>query len=178
MSGTSSAPGIVPRAISELFSVVEATAAEEKDVYFYVRLSLVELYNNNFRYGNFPSNISGSVFRNYFFYILCRNLLDFASKELAGKEFPETTGSSQQSRSPSSLHPSIGSRSDKIEIRESTTAGVFLSGSNLRIPVTTAQEAFQLISRGNKNRATGTTNCNDESSRFAHVPFILLFSGV
>jgi hypothetical protein len=51
MSGTSSAPGIVPRAISELFSVIEATAAEEKDVYFYVRISLVELYNNNFRCG-------------------------------------------------------------------------------------------------------------------------------
>jgi hypothetical protein len=49
MSGTSSNPGIVPRAISEIFSMIEATAAEEKDVYFYVRLSLVELYNNNFR---------------------------------------------------------------------------------------------------------------------------------
>lgn len=50
MSGSASCPGIVPRAISEIFSVIEATAAEEKDVYFYVRLSLVELYNNNFRF--------------------------------------------------------------------------------------------------------------------------------
>lgn len=49
MSGNSANPGIVPRAISEIFSMIEATAAEEKDVYFYVRLSLVELYNNNFR---------------------------------------------------------------------------------------------------------------------------------
>ncbi len=49
MSGNSSSPGIVPRAISDLFSMIEATAAEEKDVYFYVRISLVELYNNNFR---------------------------------------------------------------------------------------------------------------------------------
>jgi hypothetical protein len=49
MTGTSSAPGIIPRAISEIFSIIETTAAHEKDVFFYVRLSFVELYNNNFR---------------------------------------------------------------------------------------------------------------------------------
>ena len=49
MTGTSAAPGIIPRAISEIFSIIEATAAHEKDVFFYVRLSFVELYNNNFR---------------------------------------------------------------------------------------------------------------------------------
>jgi kinesin family protein 22 len=63
MTGNSTAPGIIPRAISEIFSIIEATAAEESDVFFYVRLSYVELYNNNFR-----------------------NLLEFASKELAAKE--------------------------------------------------------------------------------------------
>jgi hypothetical protein len=63
MTGNSSAPGIIPRAISEIFSIIEATAAQENDVFFYVRLSYVELYNNNFR-----------------------NLLEFASKELALKE--------------------------------------------------------------------------------------------
>jgi hypothetical protein len=50
MTGSSSAPGIIPRAISEIFSIIESTAAREKDVFFYVRLSFVELYNNNFRY--------------------------------------------------------------------------------------------------------------------------------
>jgi hypothetical protein len=50
MTGTSSDPGIIPRAISEIFSIIEATAAQEKDVFFYVRLSFVELYNNNFRF--------------------------------------------------------------------------------------------------------------------------------
>lgn len=49
MTGTSAAPGIIPRAISEIFSIIEATAAHENDVFFYVRLSFVELYNNNFR---------------------------------------------------------------------------------------------------------------------------------
>jgi centromeric protein E len=49
MTGTSAHPGIIPRAISDIFSIVEATAAQEKDVFFYVRLSFVELYNNTFR---------------------------------------------------------------------------------------------------------------------------------
>lgn len=73
--------------------------------------------------------------------------------------------------SPSLLHPLVGAsgttihRSDKIEVRESQSAGVFLAGHNLRIPVTTAQEAFRLIARGNRSRATGSTQCNDVSSR-------------
>lgn len=49
MTGTSQSPGIIPRAISEIFTIIEKTAAQEKDVFFYVRLSFVELYNNNFR---------------------------------------------------------------------------------------------------------------------------------
>ena len=58
MTGNNAAPGIIPRAVSEIFSIIETTAVQENDVYFYVRMSYVELYNNNFR-----------------------NLLDFGSKE-------------------------------------------------------------------------------------------------
>ena len=158
MTGSSSAPGIIPRAISEIFSIIESTAAQESDVYFYVRLSYVELYNNNFR-----------------------NLLDFASKELAkekgldGREdpydrelsFTETRAGASNGRpsSPTAMHSGHSHRSDKIEVRESQSAGVFLAGPNLRIPVTSAQEAFQLINRGNKSRAVAATQCNDVSSR-------------
>ena len=150
MTGNSTAPGIIPRAISEIFSIIEATAAEESDVFFYVRLSYVELYNNNFR-----------------------NLLDFASRELAAKEKTaqraETdeggAGGRGRSTSPSQMHPGLAQRTDKIEVRESQSAGVFLAGPNLRIPVTTAQEAFQLIAKGNRARAVGSTQCNDVSSR-------------
>jgi hypothetical protein len=99
---------------------------------------------------------------------LFRNLLDFASKELSDKDFLDTTMShmSMRGSSPTSLHPSVSNRSVKIEVRESQSAGVFLAGHNLRIPVTTAQEAFSLIARGTKHRATGATNCNDVSSRY------------
>jgi hypothetical protein len=157
MTGNSAAPGIIPRAISEIFSIIETTAAQESDVFFYVRLSYVELYNNNFR-----------------------NLLEFASRELALKEKNAEkddlegacgpySGSSSASRgrssSPTQLHPGLSQRTDKIEVRESQSAGVFLAGPSLRIPVTTAQEAFQLIAKGNKVRAVGSTQCNDVSSR-------------
>jgi ankyrin repeat protein/chromosome segregation ATPase len=177
MTGCAAAPGIIPRAISEIFSIIEATAAREKDVFFYVRMSYVELYNNNFR-----------------------NLLDFASKERQAalensareaaaaaaeeEEGTERDGSSGghndkdstrdggstvatdfSTHSPSFMHPGLSKRTDKIEVRESKSAGIFLAGPNLRLPVTTAQEAFSLINKGNKVRATAATKCNDFSSR-------------
>eukprot|EP00605_Chrysophyceae_sp_TOSAG23-4_P002219 GSChrysophyteH1.ASY1.ANO1.2462.1 assembled CDS len=133
MTGNSSAPGIIPRAISEIFSIVEATAAREKDVFFYVRLSYVELYNNTFR-----------------------NLLEQASNELAAKEAEAAV----QLAADEGQDPGASTT-------ESTGAGkgTTLSPTYLRIPVITAQEAFQLINKGNKNRATGSTQCNDFSSR-------------
>ena len=119
MTGNSTAPGIIPRAISEIFSIIEATAASESDVFFYVRLSYVELYNNNFK-----------------------NLLEFASKELSLKEknndkdnLDNTTASRGRSTSPTQIHPGLSQRTDKIEVRESQSAGVFLAGPCLRIPV-------------------------------------------
>ena len=145
MTGNGSAPGIIPRAISEIFSIIEETAATESDVFFYVRISYVELYNNHFR-----------------------NLLDFAAKELSAKDREngkrdtqstiENEGSFYDSVTniPSKVNNSNNSNhNDKIEVRESQSAGVFLSGTHLRIPVTTAKEAFQLIARGNKHRAVG-----------------------
>ena len=139
MTGNSSDPGIIPRAISEIFSIIETTTSQENDVYFYVRLSYVELYNNSFR-----------------------NLLDFASKELTSKENNELsqidlnmsiTSASGASTAGGSKRSSISIQRDKIEVRESQSAGVFLAGANIRIPVTSASEAFSLINRGNKFRA-------------------------
>lgn len=163
MTGCSAAPGIIPRAISEIFSIIETTTSSENDVFFYVRLSYVELYNNTFR-----------------------NLLEFASREFGAKDSHEMDSfdlsSSMTSKSigggigggASARPQSPGSRtsmsfnthrSDKIEVRESASAGVFLAGPNIRIAVTSAKEAFQLINRGNKYRAVGATLCNDISSR-------------
>jgi Kinesin motor domain len=127
MTGNSTAPGIIPRAISEIFSIIEATAAQESDVFFYVRLSYVELYNNNFR-----------------------NLLEFASKELALKE-KEKSAEKEDDKgrpvSPTQLHPGLAQRTDKIEVRESQSAGVFLAGPCLRIPVSDLLQYIYAVSR-------------------------------
>lgn len=149
MTGTNTSPGIIPRAISEIFSTIEQTAATENDIYFYVRISYVELYNNNFR-----------------------NLLDFASESTSSasgslsRKGSDLRLSGERDINVSSPDPDGHSRvPERIEVRESVSAGVFLAGANLRVPVTSAQEAFQLIARGNKYRAVGATQCNDFSSR-------------
>lgn len=62
----------------------------------------------------------------------------------------------------------FGEASDKkkIEIRESKSAGVFLSGpSNLRLAVRSEAEVRALVSFGDRARATSATLCNDHSSR-------------
>jgi kinesin family protein 11 len=182
MTGNKQAPGIIPRAIADIFKHIEK-AASENDIFFYVRLSYVELYNNNFR--NLLENIpkeqlfmnrttNSSISMNGFF-----SELDDHDD---GGNGPSTFGSGHSSFSASSnnhtftrnhstsgsketYHPGLLMRTDKIEVRESKSAGTFLHGSNLRFPVTSAVESFQLISKGNKLRAVASTNCNEESSR-------------
>lgn len=81
-----------------------------------------------------------------------KNLLEFASKRTEADK--EDDGLARPNRT-----------GDKIEVKESAKTGVYLSGNALRIPVTSAKEAFQLISKGNRYRAVGSTQCNDISSR-------------
>ena len=80
-----------------------------------------------------------------------RNLLEFASKELSSKEKEDAAAGTL---SPFHIQQNAA-RAEKIEIRESQAAGVFLAGPNIRIPVTTAAETFSLINRGNKSRSVG-----------------------
>ena len=159
MTGTQYAPGIIPRVISDIFTSIEEKAKVESDTMFYIRISYVELYQNNFR-----------------------NLLDFkkSSSSKSGSAFGGSRDIGRDDDSIASSHDDdslqdtlkgasvASSRSTKIEVRENTSAGVFLAGPNLRIPVTSAKEAFQLIAKGNKLRAVGSTQCNEMSSR-SHV---------
>lgn len=180
MTGNKIAPGIIPRAIGDLFRHIENAAAGESDVFFYIRLSYVELYNNNFR--NLLENVSKdklsttgksnhrslntsvNISMNGFF-----NELDSSCDADTGLD-PKfgTSFAAARNSVPFTAHPGLAHRTDKIEVRESQSAGVFLAGPNLRIPVTSAIEAFQLIAKGNKLRATGATACNDVSSRSSY----------
>jgi hypothetical protein len=162
MTGTQYAPGIIPRVISDIFTSIEEKAKAESDVIFYIRISYVELYQNNFR-----------------------NLLDFkkSSQNKGGTSAFGGASKDSKERDDDSIASSIdddslqdtlkgssvaSNRSQKIEVREKEGVGVFLMGPNLRIPVTSAKEAFQLIAKGNKVRAIGATQCNEMSSR-SHV---------
>jgi hypothetical protein len=172
MTGNKTAPGIIPRAIGDLFRHIENAAAEENDVFFYVRLSYVELYNNNFRNllehvqkdkmgGSRSNNTSLNMSMNGFF----SELDDVGASGDSGQIGTSFAHARNNTSFDMKLHPGMAHRNDKIEVRESQSAGVFLAGPNLRIPVTSALEAFQLIAKGNKMRAVGTTACNDVSSR-------------
>lgn len=166
MTGNQEHPGIIPRAIGDIFHHIEK-AAEATDVYFFVRLSYVELYNNTFR------NLLESVAREMPTPIRHNSTVNTSGffTELDDLEAYEVshgpTFAYARSTSAAMLkeYPGTNARSEKIEVRESNNAGVFLSGPNLRFPVTSATEAYQLISKGNKHRAVSTTNCNEQSSR-------------
>jgi hypothetical protein len=102
-----------------------AEESKDKDSMFLVRLSYVELYNNQFR-----------------------NLLERPAK-LPSKKSISLSSSRSFSDSGSFSLPKHGRKEGKIEIREDKSTGVFLSGPGLHVNVTTAQEALEYISAGN-----------------------------
>jgi hypothetical protein len=164
MTGNKQCPGIIPRAIGDIFRQIDQSAAEN-DIFFFVRLSYVELYNNNFRnllehvskeMAHLNKNITNtSISMSGFF----SELDDMASAAYEAEHGPTFAYARTAQREVAA------NRGEKIEVRESSSAGVFLSGPNLRFPVTSAVEAFQLIAKGNKQRAVASTNCNEMSSR-------------
>jgi hypothetical protein len=165
MTGNKQNPGIIPRAIGDIFKHID-DAASESDIYFFVRLSYVELYNNTFR--NLLENVSKEIgvkskmnpintAGNFF--------SEIDDLEAYETQFGPTFAYARSTSAASLKEITTAFRSEKIEVRETHNAGVFLSGQNLRFPVTSAVEAFQLINKGNKIRAVSTTNCNDQSSR-------------
>ena len=149
MSGTPSDPGIIPRAVEQIFASInlltasqsiDSSPANSTSVVFLVKMSYVELYNNSFR-----------------------NLLDSRTATVAA-----TGGGSGDNCSDTS--PSAAKfkrdRTDKIEVRENPSTGTFLSGpKDLHRTITTPRQAHQLISQGSASRSTASTNCNTFSSR-------------
>lgn len=170
MTGNKAAPGVIPRAIGDIFKSIDK-AASESDVYFFVRLSYVELYNNTFRnllehVAKDHHNLGKTSNSNTSMSGLFPDLDDLdASAAYEAQYGPSFAYGRASSNIPMRDFPGSALKGEKIEVRESQSAGVFLSGTNLRFPVTSAVEAFQLIAKGNKYRATASTNCNEESSR-------------
>ncbi|KAJ1434513.1 P-loop containing nucleoside triphosphate hydrolase protein, partial [Ochromonadaceae sp. CCMP2298] len=67
---------------------------------------------------------------------------------------------------------------DKINIHESISTGVFLSGPHLRIPVRSGGEALKLVWIGNKFRTFAAMKANDASSRSHSVLTVYVESKV
>lgn len=60
----------------------------------------------------------------------------------------------------------INNDSSSLKIHEHPKQGIYLSGSpGIRTPVASAQEALELIEKGNRIRAINSTHLNDKSSR-------------
>jgi hypothetical protein len=131
-------PGIIPRAVNDMFNAINETASAQPDTMFLVKMSYVELYNNQFR-----------------------NLIDWSMVENSSHHQMEEASSSLTGNSQGFFK----STSDKIEVRENSVAGVHLVGPGLRAPVTNARNVLALINAGNKLRSTAATNCNSQSSR-------------
>jgi hypothetical protein len=204
MTGTNNNQGIIPRAINEIFSIIDdSTTISSQDIFFYVRISYVELYNNNFRnlldFTNKeekPSSVlnsfssTSSLISPRFSYSSPKTVNSdrenspFNSGEYSFSENNGIIGSKMNRFSPpNSPSPNLisgeftpdtfystgSSRNrniEKIEVRENQLSGVFLAGNNLRVAVTSADEAIQLLMKGNKYRSTRSTHCNDLSSRY------------
>lgn len=110
-----------------VFGSTVAQESKDKDSMFLVRLSYVELYNNQFR-----------------------NLLERPAKPQGSNKSMSLSSSRSLSDSTGSFSlPKHSRKEGKIEVREDKNAGVFLSGPGLHVTVTTAQEALEYISAGN-----------------------------
>jgi hypothetical protein len=119
--------GVLSRTISTLFSRIAERSAERD---FTVKLSFVELYNNNFR-----DLLQGSSF--------ARGLVsaadDGVTKDLTGL----FSSSSSATAAAASATPGGGS---KISVRESRSRGVYLEGSEtLGVPVGSVLDCLKLI---------------------------------
>ncbi len=168
MNGTPSQPGIIPRAIDDIFKNINQIKDRDIDSLFHVELSFVELYNNNFR------NLLRAVPE-----LLAENnkkvhhhtATPEASKEHDGDHLNKELDDLLQAAvlnnhlfDPTfALFPTF--MSDKIEIHESEKTGVFLAGPNLKIVVKNAEQAIKLVKIGNQFRAVAPIQCNDLSSR-------------
>jgi hypothetical protein len=172
MTGTKDARGIIPHAVKSLFNHIERIKTQEPDIYFYVEVGYVELYNNAFR--DLLFNAAGGLSRN--------GNDDDDDSVVVINEVGELDSMFESPSSSKKLRSSLGSLGGmdgggnngadlKIQVHESKNLGVFLAGSpTLRVPVNNAQEVFTLYSRGEKARSSRVTDSGHVSSRYVCSP--------
>lgn len=169
MTGTKDARGIIPHAIKSVFAQIEKSRALDADLYFYTELGYVELYNNTFRdlLQNAGSIGPGRDDDDESVVVVndvgeLDSIFDTPSAAASvARRGPRTSNGSATPASPWSVDGD-----QKIQVHESKNLGVFLAGSpTLRVPVSSAQDVFQLYSRGQKLRSSRVTDSGHVSSR-------------
>ena len=172
MTGTKEARGIIPHAIKIVFSQIDKIRIQEPDQYFYTELGYVELYNNSFR--DLLVNAASSLNRDgdddeSVVVINEVTELDslFDTPTAAPSSSRKSNGRNSNGSTTASSSPWGQEGEHKIQVHESKNLGVFLSGSSsLRVPVSSAQEVFQLYSRGQRLRSSRVTDSGHISSRY------------
>lgn len=160
MVGTEQEPGVIPRAVELIFKLLEEKKAHAGvDVmHSEVEVSYVELHNNIFR-----------------------NLLKIepppvtplaVSTKTPVFTIPETPEGDDSNANA----PVLGRDPDRIDILESPTFGVFLYGGGLRFPVRSAEDAFNVLRRGEGQRLSRSTTSPDGSTRYISLSQIFIFA--
>lgn len=126
--------GIVMKSIKGIFETLNQIAQVDEEIEYEIELSYVDYYCSSYR-----------------------NLL---RDDLNSNINPSNVSSEQDDhidnfiKNASGIDTPLAIHGDRVEVRESPVLGVFLSGPSLRFPIKNEDEAFALISKGEKNRGT------------------------
>ena len=150
MTGTRDNFGIIPRAFEEVFARINAMVQNQPNSHYYLELCYVEMYNNYIR--DLLVNLSSEELENFEW--------DDSLSMASGKSKPSNSLKGQK----------VGEKEQKIQIHESNSLGIFLSGSQtLRVPVHSAREALIVFGKGQKARTSRPFADGHVSSRSAYV---------
>ena len=151
--------GIIPRAVEQIFSHVRAREMQQWK--FYVRASMVEIYNEQIR--DLLARLPGPTCSDH-------PLVELAS--ICGSQSSNDdsmfTPATQSSSTPSDPNNCtlVQSKAGKVYVQDLKT-----------IPVTSESDVYRLIREANKRRKMGATAANVRSSR-SHTVFQLWIYGV
>lgn len=131
--------GVIPRTLNQIFSTIRAASATSSSTSFTVRVSMIEIYNEE-----------------------CRDLLATAP---GGEIISENnTNSTVNDRF---LTDKMKEKEKEVQVREDKNGKVYLVGAK-EVSVSSLSHSLALLQHGNNLRSVGGTLMNTASSR-SHV---------
>lgn len=149
-------PGIIPRAIENVFQHVNNSKREELNALFNVEISFIELYHNSYR--NLLKPITDELAR----------LEVIEDENLSGSELDdllEKTLSSASFEGFLKKRPDLSYGMEKVIVVENALDGVYLNAPNLRISVKDSAQALKYANIGIQMKNLITSASNNASSR-------------